>query len=275
MKQMRTAFSDADMKAFEPEMKIGLLATVNEAGLPHLTLISTLRASAPGELVWGQFTEGMSKVNIQRQPRASFLIMTLDKNMWRGKATWTRTARAGKDYDIYNNQPMFRYNAYFGVHTVYYMDLVGHTGKQPLAMGPIVWASVLTLVARGLGRGGRPVLNPWTRGLLDKIGNLKFLAYVGEGGYPVIVPVLQAQTADRERVIFSFGAYGDELAAVPLGAPVAVFGMALSMEDVLVRGVYTRRAGLGMVTVDWVYNPMPPAPRQVYPVPSLEPVTAF
>jgi hypothetical protein len=119
------------------------------------------------------------------------------------------------------------------------------------------------------------VLNPWTRSLLDRIGNLKFLAYVASDGYPEIVPVLQAQTADSDRVIFSFAADGDELAAIPPGAPVAVFGMALSMEDVLVRGSYSRRVGLGTVRADWVYNPMPPVPQQIYPELPLEPVTAF
>jgi hypothetical protein len=62
-----------------------------------------LRASTPTEVVWGQFTEGVSKANICRRPKAGFMIMTLDKNLWRGKATWTRTAHAGKDYDAYNN----------------------------------------------------------------------------------------------------------------------------------------------------------------------------
>ena len=56
--------------------------------------------------------------------------------------------------------------------------------------------------------------------------------------------------------------------------------MALSMEDVLVRGVFEgirRIAGLptGVVTLDWVYNPMPPAPGQIYPPLPLEAVKEF
>ena len=46
--------------------------------------------------------------------------------------------------------------------------------------------------------------------------------------------------------------------------------MALTMEDVLLRGEYLgmrRLAGVkaGVVAVDWVYNPMPPVPGQIYP----------
>ncbi|MCX5993381.1 MAG: pyridoxamine 5'-phosphate oxidase family protein, partial [Chloroflexi bacterium] len=133
-KKVYKEFSEQDIESFKPEMKIGLIATVNEAGLPHLTLISTLQACSPTELFWGQFAEGMSKANIRKNPRAGFIVMTLDKNLWRGKADFTRTAKEGSEYELLNNTPMFRYNAYFGIHTVYYMDLVSHSGKQALPM---------------------------------------------------------------------------------------------------------------------------------------------
>jgi len=277
-----TTFSDADIQAFAPELKIGVLATVTPDGQPHLTLISSLGACSPTQVTFGQFTEGMSKAHVRANPKAGFLIMTLARDLWRGKATFTRTAQSGPEFDRYNTQPMFRYNAYFGIHTVYYLDLVAHTGRQPLPMNRVVGAAVATLLARTAGgpRGGQAVLNGWTRDLLNKLDNLKFLGYIGADGYPVIVPAIQAQASDREHVIFALTAYGDELRAVPAGATVAVFGMALSMEDVLLRGEFQgnrRVAGIpcGIVAVNWVYNPMPPVPGQIYPERPIEPVTAF
>ncbi len=35
------------MKQFEPEAKVGLIATVNPEGLPHITLITALQAKTP------------------------------------------------------------------------------------------------------------------------------------------------------------------------------------------------------------------------------------
>ncbi len=275
-------FSEADIKALEPTMKIGLLATVNQEGLPHLTLISSLRANTPSQLIWGQFVEGTSKSFIRENPRAGFAVMTLDKELWRGKATFTHTATQGPEFEMYNNTPMFRYNAYFGVHTVYYMDLVEHVGRQALPMGQIVFAAVQTMIARALSSQGsaKAVLNPWTRGLLNKLDNLKFLAYVGDDGYPVIVPVIQAQAADTEHVLFSTGAYGADLAALSEGMSVALFGMSLDMEDVLLRGEFQgfrRKVGVrcGSVKINWVYSPMPPKPQQIYPEVRLEAVTSF
>jgi hypothetical protein len=177
---------------------------------------------------------------------------------------------------------MFRYNAYFGVHTVYYLNLLTHTGKAPLPMNRIVFAALQTMLARTLGRriGGQAVFNPWTRAFLDKIDNLKFLAYVGADGYPTIIPAIQTQSLDASHLLFSTSVYSNELAAIPENVSLAVFSMALTMEDVLLRGTFTgisRFGGIraGLVEVDWVYNPMPPVPGQIYPPVPVQPVAEF
>ena len=277
-----SAFSPEDILSTQPEMKIGLLATVTSTGLPHVTLISSLMACAPQQLVFGQFTEGLSKQHILDNPRTGFLIMSLDKNLWRGKATFTHSTKEGAEYDYYNNVPMFRYNAYFGVHTVYYFDLLSHTGKEPLPMNRIIFAAVQTLMARTLGPkpGKEEVLNPWTHAFLNKLDNLKFIAWVGEDGYPAIIPAIQTQCLDRQHLLFSTSVYTGELKAIPVGADVGIFSMALTMEDVLLRGKYLgikRLAGIeaGIVKVDWVYNPMPPVAGQIYPPVKLQAVEKY
>ncbi len=278
----RTTFDPADIEALRPTMKVGLLATVNPQGLPHLTLIASLQASAPRQVIFGQFIEGMSKSFVRDKPQVGFMVMTLDKNLWRGKARFTHTARQGPEFEMYNNTPMFRYNAYFGVHTVYYLDLVEQSGRSALPMGQVVLAAVKTMVARRFWPAGHDqrVLNRWTRALLNKLDNLKFLTYIGQDGFPWIVPAIQAQAAGSEHVLLSSGVYREELAAIPPGTPVAMLGMSLQMEDVLLRGEWQglRRVGglsCGVLQVDWVYNPMPPTPQQIYPPLPLRPVTNF
>jgi hypothetical protein len=279
---MRTEFSAADIEAFKPTMKLGILSTVTPEGMPHLTLISSLQASTPTQMIWGQFVEGSSKAHVRQTPKVGFLIMTLDKQLWRGKARFTHTANQGPHYEMFNNTPMFRYNSYFGIHTVYYMDLVAQSGRQRLTMGRVVAAAVATRLARAL-RGNQAqhaAMNGWTQALFNGLSNLKFLATIGADGYPVVIPVIQAQAADGEHLLFHLGAYGDELRDILEGTPVAVFGMTLDMEDVLVRGTYLgvrRPAGLacGCVRVDWIYNPMPPKAQQIYPPLPLTPITEF
>ncbi len=275
-------FSVEDMKDFEPTMKIGMLATITPEGLPHLTLISSLMASTPTELVWGQFTEGVSKSYIRQNPRVAFLIMNLQKEVWRGKAKFTHSQKDGKDYDFYNNTPMFRYNAYFGIHTVYYMDLLQQSGKHPLPMGKVVSASIKTLGLKPFTGIANPqkVINTWSAGLISKLGNLKFLSYIDNDGFPTIIPIFQAAANNSEEIIFSTAAYREELEAIPAGIPMSIFGMTLDMEDVLLRGEFSGlQSFLGMkyakLKINWIYNAMPPLPQQIYPPIAPQPITEF
>jgi len=274
------AFAPQDLKAFEPTEKIGLLATVNPAGLPHVTMITALQAKTPTQLVWGQFTEGLSKHHVKENPRTAFLIMTLDRRLWRGKARYTHARREGEDYVLFNEKPMFRYNSYFGIHTVHYMDLVETTAGEPLPLGRIIPASLLTWLGKhGAGTGERePILTPWGVSLFGRLDTLKFLSYLGADGFPIHIPLVQCQAAHSRRLVFSPLAYESELAAVPPGATVAVFGLSLQMENLLVRGTfagYRRRplVKLGTVELDFVYNSMPPNHGQIYPRTELRPVT--
>ena len=274
-------FTNEEITTFEPMMKVGLVATVTPEGLPHVTMLSTLKAIDEHTLTWGQFTEGSSFQNVRQNPKVGWLIMTLSKDLWRGEGTFTHTATAGPEFDWYNQVPMFRYNAYFGIHTVYYMDLLGHTGKAPLPMNKIIKAAIKTVISRWFfPKKGQPVLNDWTRSLFNKLDNLKFLTYINENGYPVIIPAIQTQAAGTDHLIFATGPFTEELKAIPKGVPMTLFGLELNMTDVICRGIYQglRRVGphrCGVMGVDWVYSPMPPVPQQVYPPLPLEPVRKF
>ena len=275
-------FSPEDIKTLEPAMKIGILATVNPQGQPHLTMISTLMASSPTQVVWGQFMEGLSKDFIRSNPKTGFLVMSLDKHFWRGKSLFTHTSCEGKEFDFYNNTPLFRYNSYFGLHTVYYMDLISQSGSFPLPMNQVIYAAVKTMIARTLtGKmGKRPIMNFWTQAFFNKLDNLKFLGAVDEDGYPFVIPVIQAQAVDPSHIAFSTGAFGNEIKQIKPGSAVAILALSLQMEDVLVRGEFQgvqRLAGLecGILEIDWIYNSMPPKPMQIYPPLPVNPVTEF
>jgi hypothetical protein len=270
------------MIAFEPAEKIGLVACVNPDGLPHISLITSIMASKPDQLILGQFCKGLSKQYIQQNPQIAFLIMTMDKMMWRGKALWTHLKREGAEYERYNEIPMFRYNTYFGINTVHYLDLIETAGSQALPMPKIILAALLTRLAKAAAATGLKdrILKPFAEDLFNQLGSLKFMAYVGQDGFPVIVPVIQCQAADSRRLAFSPLAFQDELRQISEATPVAVFGLTMAMEDVLVRGTfrgYQRKIGLslGVIDIDWVYNSMPPAHGQIYPEVELKPVREF
>ncbi len=279
---MKTFFNEKEMKAFEPAEKIGLVACVNPDGLPHISLITSIMASKPDQITLGQFCKGLSKQYIQQNPHIAFLIMTMDKKMWRGKAKWTHLKNEGPEYERYNQTPMFRYNTYFGINTVHYLDLIETSESQDLPMSRIVLSAMLTRLTKGLTATGKEdrILKPFAEDLFNQMDSLKFLAYAGPDRFPVLVPVIQCQAADSRRLAFYPMAYGNELLRIPKETTVAVFGLTMKMEDVLIRGVFQgfrRVMGLKLGTIDitWVYNSMPPAHGQIYPEPELNPVLDF
>ncbi len=271
---MRNSFDAADVSAFEPAEKVGLVVTINGAGEPHISLITTISALGSHELTLGEFSRGLSKAYMQERHQVGFLVMSLDRRLWRGRAVWKRCAKEGPEYVKYNKQPMFRYNAYFGINTVHYLELQGVEGPSALPMPGIALSSLATAALCGRARvaGGAEVLPPFASSIIDALASLNFLAYVDAGGFPWIVPVIQARSSGPSRIVFTPGPWGRELGPIPDGARVALFSMNLGMESFLARGSYRRGLGpsLSGIELDWLYNSAPPCHGQVYPRPDLK-----
>ena len=270
------------VQAFEPDAKVGLLATLDAEGRPHVSLITSLMAKSPTRLMWGQFCEGLSKTHVHTNPKVGFLVMTLKRQLWRGNALWTGSATEGEDYVLYNKKPMFRYNSYFGIHTVHFMNLVSVSNRQSLPLPGMIAGSLLTSLARLVpwSRNDEPVLNHWSAGHVAKISSLKFLAFVDEDGFPAIVPGVPCQPAGRGKLVFAPTVLRSELTRIQPGVQVAVFALNLETESVLIRGEFKGYLGVsafsvGSIEIDWVYNSMPPKQGQIYPPVPMEPITSF
>jgi hypothetical protein len=146
----------------------------------------------------------------------------------------------GPEYERYNEIPMFRYNTYFGINTVHYLDLVETSAAKGSSHAENY--SFRTADPDGKGDGQvqnkERILKPFAEDLFNQLGSLKFISYVKPDGFPVIVPVIQCQAADSRRLAFCPMAFRDELLKIPKDTTVALFGLTMKMEDVLVRGVF-------------------------------------
>lgn len=280
---MADTFTEKDIEAFKPAEKIGLVATVNPDGLPHITLITSIMAAGPNQVTLGEFSKGKSKEHLQINPDMAFLVLTMDRKIWRGRAAWTHLKKEGPEYETYNDIPMFRYNAYFGINTVHYLDLKETSGRKSLPLIRIILSTLLSRMIKGNFKNDKtgPVLKKYAEhDIFNNLSALKFLSWIGEDGLPRLIPVVQCQAADSGRLIFFCFPYSKELAAIPDGTPVAVFALTMVMENVLIRGKFVREKkilglSLAAVDIDWVYNSMPPCHGQIYPEAPLQPVTAF
>ncbi|OGQ87899.1 MAG: hypothetical protein A2289_22595 [Deltaproteobacteria bacterium RIFOXYA12_FULL_58_15] len=274
----------ARIRAFGVDSKLGILATKDVGDLPHLSLITTIQAKDPEHLTWGQFCEGYCKENVRRDPRVGFLVMTMDKEDWRGKARWTHGTREGEDFEAYNRKPLFRYNSYFGIHTVHHAEVIQIGPRERLSVPRIAAGAILAAAARPAARigAGERALTAWAESLVNRMSCLKFVSWIGDDGYPVVVPAVPGAVAGGRRMILAATVHGRELACIPRGASVAVLALDLNMESVLARGrfdgwrgVPAMGAALGTLTIDWVYNSMPPRQGPIWPLVPLRAVTEF
>lgn len=258
---MNDRIKSEDIKKFDTSYKIGLVATLEEDGTPHVSLLTTVMAKSETQMMLGKFIIGESKENLLRDPRAGFLILSLEKEFWTGKMSYTHFLTNGEDYDSYNHQPIYRYNSYLGIDSVYYFDLLGISEGRKLDMAGIVANSLRVMLARGRYKQspGRGAMKPWALRLMKTMDTLAFISYVDKDGYPVIVPCIQLQAADSNTLVLSNSPYKAELSEIPTGARVAVFAVNLKFESVLFKGEFSGfKGGIATVKIDRVYNSMPP-----------------
>ena len=263
----------ASVQMMDCDSKVGVLATEDESGYPHLSFISSIQALGDQSLTFGQFSAGLSKRFIMDRPRVGFLVLSADKRYLTGNATYTHSANTGKEFDLYNNKPLFRYNSYMGFYRVFYLNLERISALKPLPMGAIVLGALLSrLKALFVGKSEKKALPFVRQSLFAQLDSLKFLCYYDEKGNAILLPVVQATSAGSDRIALSAVPFGRELKEIPDGAKASILCLNLKMESVLVKGRYSK----GILEIERVYNSMPPKMEYVYPrSEKIEPVRSF
>ncbi|MDR0388212.1 MAG: hypothetical protein LBH57_09285 [Treponema sp.] len=276
MIKFNAEFEDVCSKKFESDSKIGLLASIARDGYPHIALITSISVKSRTVLMWGQFSQGLSKDYLKDNPKTGFLVVSPDQYWWTGKAAHSGSAVKGEDFDYFNNKPLFRYNSYCGFGAVHYGDIVDVSAGEKLPLAHVLSGACLSNLMKGFVKkvpdnsGGIQKLPPYGMSLGSKLTALKFAAYVDSDGYPRIIPALQGRPVDGSRLVFSSLPYGDLLRQIPSGAKAAVFMANLELESLLLQGRWdgAKKYGgfSGMVfEIDKVYNSMLPLTGYIYP----------
>ena len=115
----------------------------------------------------------------------------------------------------------------------------------------------------------------------DPIG-VRVIAYIDPSdGYPILVPHLQLQAIDHNRLYFPFTSLKEDLQKIPTNAKVAVFASNFDMANQVVKGMFTgfKKTGdveYGLIDIEEVYNSSPPITGKIYPkIESRPKVTKF
>jgi len=267
--------SDEAIEFTQPEIMLKLIGTIDQRGWPHITMISSNRLINTNEIVWGMFTEGTSKKNVKHNPKQGILYMTAEMpfKFLQTKVDFSHTTSEGEDLEHFNKSNLMRYFAYVRVHTAFYNKLVAITGVRNLPLGGIV----LGIIKQMFGKGGAKTGLEEKR--LNVIGYKLFTAPIAvraicyidpDDGYPIIIPTIQLQAADHNRLVFPPSVLKQDLFQIPVDSKVAVFAMNFDFANQLVKGTFEgykkyRGIKLGVIEIEEIYNSAPPIPGVIFP----------
>ena len=264
-------FESGCQKVFESDSKIGLLCTVAPDGYPHIALISSISVKDPQTLMWGQFSQGLSKQYLKDNPKTGFLVVTPDQKWWTGKALHSGSVVKGEDFDYFNNKPLFRYNSYCGFGVVHYGKLVDVSAGEKLPLLKIGLGFLASgFVKSPPSTGNEEKIPPYGIKLASAVACLKFAAFVDSDGYPRIFPCMQGKPAGANALVFSSGPYAELQRQVPPGAKTAVFLANFGLESLMLQGRWNNSEKNGRLKnsrfeVDKVYNSLLPIGGYIYP----------
>jgi len=284
--EWKSEISEEGIEFTQPDVMLKLVSTIDERGWPHVTLISSNRAISKGKIVWGAFTEGLSKKYVKQRPKQGIFYMTaaMPFKFLQAKVDFTHTTKEGPDLDHFNQTQLMRYFTYVRTHTAYYNDIVAATPVRNLSLFGIVKGIIKDII----GKGGAKT--KFVEKRLNVIGHKLFSAPIAvrvisyidpNDGYPTMIPTIQLQAADRNRLVFPPSVLKEDLYRIPANSKVAVFGMNFDFYNQVVKGTFTgfrkfRGIKFGVIEIEEIYNSTPPVPRVIYPkVESIPKVTDF
>ena len=258
------------------EVKLAILATIDPRGWPHLTLISFNKARSKNQVVWGQFTEGLSKKYVFENPKQGVTYMNIDMpfKFLQIKADFSHVETEGEDLVYFNNTKLMRYLTYVNIVRAFYEDIISCTQLRALPIGGIAKGIVKDILGKGGLKTGldEKRLNVIGLKLFKGPINPKFIGYIDPSdGYPIVIPCIQLQAVDNNRLVFPIGSVlKEDLMQIPVDSKVAVFGANFDLASQLVNGTFvgiqkSRGIKFGVIEIEEIYNSAPPLPGVIYP----------
>jgi len=266
-------FSDALIEFTQPDIMVKLISTIDSRGWPHITIITSNRAKTKDQIVWGQFFAGTSKENVTINPKQGIFYMTAEApfKFIQVKADFTHTKTEGDDLDNFNRSNFFRYFTYINIYKVFYSKIIAVTPLRVLPPGSIPRKIVKAILKEAKTNLDEQRLNVIGYKLFtNKIG-VRAIAYIDPSdGYPIIIPHLQINAVDHNRLYFPLTALKEDFLKIPVNSKVAVIGANFDMASQVVKGTFTgiqsvENVEYGLIDIEEIYNSSPPIVGKFYP----------
>jgi hypothetical protein len=248
--------------ALKGERTPKFLATRNSEGAPNVVpVISILPADdKPDTLFFGNFLLRKTIRNLEQDTRLGILVITQQLRGWILQADFQEFQRTGTYVDKQMSSSLLRYNAYTGIRNAGVMHVRSVRGSfritKLLVLRDYMLARLAGIRGTASGHGGETIPSP-VRQEFRKMAAVKVLSWVGEDGYPVVVPALSLQPAGAQSLIcWKRG----RLPVPPQGAPVAANILTAEAVSYQVKGRWTGAGMTGAIETREFYAGGPPIP---------------
>jgi hypothetical protein len=250
-------------EALRGAMTPKFLATRSAEGKPNVVPVISLGPAGdqPDVLTFGNFLLRKSIVNLREDPRVGILVVTPALEGWRLRGDFLEFQKTGPYVEAQKAGPLLRYNAYTGIRDAGVIRLRALRGSFRISRLQVLSEYMLARAA-GAGLAGRASggiqLPAAVRKEFGRMVAVKVLAWVGEDGYPEIIPVLSMQPAGHG----AFVAWrGPEGMPAPLeGAQVAANILTFEAISYQAKGHWLASRRAGAIEVAEVYAGGPPIP---------------
>jgi hypothetical protein len=251
------------LEALRGAMTPKFLATRSAEGKPNVVPLVSLAPAddQPDVLTFGNFLLRKSIANLKENPRVGILVITPGLEGWRLRGDFVEFQRTGPYVDRQKAGPLLRYNAYTGVRDAGVIRLRDLRGSFRISR-PQVLSDYLLARFAALGHARRPTAGARVPAAVRKeFGRMvavKVMAWIGEDGYPEVVPMLSMQPAGARALVGWRG--GDALPTPPEGATVAANILTFEAISYQAKGRWHAGGRSGAIEVSEVYAGGPPIP---------------
>jgi len=247
--------------ALKGEMTPKFLATRNPQGKPNVVpVISILPADdKPDTVFFGNFLLRKTIENLEQDTRVAILVITQQLRGWMLQADFEEFQRTGTYVDQQMKSSLLRYNAYTGIRNAGIIHIRSLRGTFQIPKIAVLKDYLLARLARpgGTDGDGTATIPLPVRQEFNKMAAVKVLCWVGEDGYPVVVPALSLQPAGEHSLVCWKGM---RLPEPPKGAEVAANVLTPEAVSYQVKGRWAGLGRTGVVQTNEFYAGGPPIP---------------
>nr|MBC7244002.1 pyridoxamine 5'-phosphate oxidase family protein [Chloroflexota bacterium] len=248
------------LAALQGEMTPKFLASRNAAGVPNVVpVVSILPAEdQPDTLFFGNFLLRKTIQNLNEDQRVGILVITQELQGWVLKGEFVEFQRTGAYVDRQMSSSLLRYNAYTGIRNAGVIRVHSVEAAFGISKWQVAKDYLLARLSRagGVRDGGVKMPLPVQREFAKMIA-VKVLTWVGEDGYPIVIPALSLQPSGETNLVCRKSTRFPE---PPLGSLVAANILTFEAISYQVKGRWVGSGKTGIIRVQEVYAGGPPLP---------------